>query len=259
MAGQYSGAWRRNVVNEPKVRLVAPVDPQHLTPDPNPGQPVNWVSDTIVPALPDELLGDQLLQLPFVHHGPIDNTPEDHAYGMAPGPGMKTLAAQDERMEWHEDDRGAVAARRFISPGSRDGSWNVDIIPDTDNRGDSPTTVALRNLTGLEHPENDPYARRARRIWRWRDRWIDRHMWGAEYRPLRIPNAYSAPSQAAQSNGDQYTSPAPTLAWSGQAGIGTADQFVVPQERRTPRPWDEPMTGDALGGAANYGLGSWGL
>jgi hypothetical protein len=255
----YTGAWKRSTIVEPKTRLVQPTDPQHLEPDPNPGQPRNWVADTLMPSLPDELLGDQLLQLPLLTSGPIDRTPEDHAYGMGRGAAQTTFQSQDERGEWHGDDRGAVEARRYIAAGSRDGSWNVDIIADTNNVGDSPQTVARRNLTGLEHPENDPYARRAQRIWRWRDRWIDRHMWGAEYRPVRIPNAYTAPAQAPQSNGDQYTSPAPTLAWSGRAGIGSGDQFVTPQERRTPRPWDEPMTTDAIGGTSNFGLGSWGL
>lgn len=256
----YSGGWRRWVSGgnaAASVRLHPNVDPEHLDPDPNTIE-THWQQDTAQRSLPDELVGGQYI-LPPVAGGPVDMTPETHDFGEGVGHGESTLAAQDERGRVHSEDYGSVDARRYIAADSRDGAWHVDVIQDARNAGDSPAQLE-RKRTGVEGV-NDPGARLAQRIWRWRDRWIDRHMWGVDFRPSLIRNAYSAPNAAAQGNGDQYTSPAPLYGWSGQAGIGTPDQFRVAQVRRVPRPWDEEMAtdGTGTGGVTTDGLTVWGL
>jgi hypothetical protein len=245
---------------EPWPALVAPLDPQHEDPNPNlvAGQ-VNWVADTLVPMLPDELIGDQYLQLPVVG-GPLDMEPETHTYGVGPGPGLSDEQNRAVMERWHTTDRGAPEARRWQPQAARDGSYSVDVVPDGDG-GASPATVALRHETGLGEP-NDPHARRGYRIQRVRSRWIDRHMWGVAKRPVHLRNAYVDPSQPQEALG-QYVTPFPggTAGWSGRDGMGTTpDQAVMPQERRTPRPWDEGYTTDGtVATGAGFGLGSWGL
>lgn len=237
--------------------FVQPTDPQHGQPAPDmvPGQ-ITWVADTLVPTLPPELMGDQMLQLP-VMGGPLDLEPQSHAYGLGGGPGLDELQTQQVTDRWHEQDRGATAARRYQPVAARDGAYHVDIIPDGD-ADTSPETVALRHETGVGRP-NDPHARRAQRIWRWRERFIDRHMWGTSKRPAYLRNAYTPPITDAPTS--QYSSPFPGggVPWA-TGGMGTPDKLVAPQERRTPRPWDEAFTVDATDrAAADHGLGSWGL
>lgn len=243
-----------------QMALVAPTDVQHLAPDPElvPGQ-VTWVADTLVPSLPDDMMGDQFLQLPLVG-GPLDMEPVSHAYGLGVGPGLSDAENRAVTGPWHAEDKGSVQSRRWQATAARDGSYNVDVVPD--EAGDtSPQTVTLRHVTGVGQP-NSPDARTGYRIQRWRDRYIDRHMWGAEKRPVYLRNAYVSPALPAPpaSPASQYTSPYPGGGWSGQWGMGTPDQLVMPQERRTPRPWDESATTDPSSRAvADHGLGSWGL
>lgn len=231
-------------------------DPQHLDPDPNPvpGQ-IDWRQDTLVPTLPAELMGDQWLQLP-VPGGPLDLEPESHDYGPGAGPGLTEMQSREVMAPWHGADRGAPAARRWQRAPTRDGAYHVNVVADEASEA-SPSTVALRETAGVG-VAHDPHARRGYRIQRWRERFIDMHRYGVQKRPVYIRNAYTPPVQPGQVT--QYTSPFPTLGWSGQGGIGSPDQWRVAQERRTPRPWDEAMTTDGtLTGGLDQGLGRWGL
>ena len=257
MAG-YSGGWRRWVSAQAgaDVRLVQPTDPEHLDPSANTAE-VHWTQDTPQYPLPVDMVGGQYLQPP-VAGGPLDYTPESHDVGTGVGHGDPVLVAQDRRGVEHSEDYGAVDARRYIAADSRDGAWHVDVIPDTAGHGASPGQLA-RKVTGVEGSD-DQFARSGRRIWRWRDRFIDRHMWGVDFRPALIRNAYSAPQTGVQDNGDQYTSPAPLMAANGQAGIGTPDKFRYAQVRRIPRPWDEELAIDGTtSGQTADGLTVWGL
>lgn len=255
----YSGGWRRWVANASgqPVRLEPPIDAQHLDPADN-TMPVHWEQDTAQYPLPDELVGGQYIQPP-VAGGPLDYTPVSHDVGSGVRPGDSPRQAQIVRGIDHEQDYGAVQARRYAPADSRDGAWHVDIIDDTRNGGASPRQLD-RKVTGIEGSD-DAYARTGRRIWRWRDRFIDRHMWGVDFRPALIRNAYTAPQSGPQSNGDQYTSPAPLMTSGGTDGIGTGDKFRLAQVRRVPRPWDEELAtdGTAYQSTTTDGLTVWGL
>lgn len=250
--------WLVATQQRPWPALVAPRDPQHGTPDANiVPQQLNWVADTLAPTFPDEMIGDQYLQLP-VMGGPHDMEPESHAYGVGPGPGLDDAENRIVTGRWHEQDRGATEARRWQPQAARDGSYNVDVVPDEDGFS-SPSTVALRHETGLGQP-NDPHARRGYRIQRFRDRFIDRHMWGVSKRPAYLRNAYVDPGQPRDALGPYVSPYVGGGGGSGRHGIGSPDQLVMPQERRTPRPWDEGFTTDGTAQqGAEFGLGSWGL
>jgi hypothetical protein len=260
--GQYTGAWKRAAVGVPKVRLKPDPDPRHAGTDTHgaadPGtQPAYWVQDTMVPAIPQDWLGDQYTQLPTIH-GVIDLTPQDHGHGMGVGHGETTLEAQDIRTDWHGEDLGNVEAREYQPQNTREGSWNVVVLEDNRNDGNSPGYPQTRYDRGVG-VASDPFARTGRRILRWRERTIDMHRWDPEGRAAVARFAYSAPAQPAMPNGNQYTSPEPTLVRFGQAGVGTPDQYVTPVQRRSPRPWDETQTADGFTGGTGYGLTQWGL
>jgi hypothetical protein len=252
--------WASKAAAPPiSVRTAAEIDPQHMTPDPN-RYPVDWIASELAPTLPLELMGDQLLQLP-THGGPVDREPVSHEYGVGAGPGLTDAQNRAVMEPWHQADLGSAEARRYQSQAARDGAYHVEVVPDMIGDGNSPETVTLREVTGVG-AANDPFARRAQRIWRWRDRWIDRHMYGVEQRPVYLRNAFTA-TAVPPGPASAYTSPYPTApaTWGGRAGIGTPDQLVMPQERRIPRPWDEAYTTDptAAAGGTGYGLTSWGL
>jgi hypothetical protein len=240
---------------QPDVPLVPGTDPEHATPGPD--EQVTWVADTMVATLPPELVGDQLLQLPAIG-GPVDRDPHDPMLGQ--GGGHYTDAENRAVMgPYHRADPGTVASRRWQPPGSRDGAYHVDVVPDPHpaSDGTSPQTLVVREQTGYGTPL-DPGARLGQRIQRWRDRWIDRHMWGVEPHPAYVRNAYTGRGVPAGPR-SQYSSPYPTNQWSGKGGIGTPDQLVMPTERRVPRPWGEDQTTDPTTGAPDQALGSWGL
>lgn len=249
MASRYTGAWARRAQQLPTVPLVQPTDPRHSSPVEE--QIIDWRQDTPQPALPDDVLGDQGVQYPATG-GPLNLTPWDHEAGGPRGNGLTQDQASEVRGHFHSQDEGAVAEHTFNPQAARDGAYHVDIVDDAQGHGDSPETLQYKQ-TGVGSPI-DPFARTGRRIQRWRDRVIDRHFWEPAMRPSTIRNAYTAPVQQAQANGDQRTSP------FGAGEILYVDQFVTPQERVAPRPWDGPMTTDGLAqGGGDYGLTSWGL
>lgn len=242
------------------VPLKPPVDPEHLHPTDNPdtvvGMPL-WFQSDSAPTLPDALTSEGY-GTPVGGGGPLDHTPRDPEFGVGGGHGQTTLEAQAIRGELHGADYGAVAVHAYEPMTDRDGQPHVAILYDTPGDGDSPATLQLKR-TGVGQP-NDPYARTGKRQKRWWDRIIDMHRYTPEYRPMYLRNAHGSVEMPATPHGMQLDSPyianGPFLA--------TPDNFVSPQERRTPVPWDQPLMGDGsaqqLTGVVNsYGLPSWGL
>lgn len=250
----YSGTWKRQSVTPTTVRLVPDADPEHAVPTDN--EQITWVSTVIAPMLPDSMVGDQYLQPP-VPVMLVDRDVDDPAHGGGIRPGDSTYGAQDRRDRVHGEDLGAVDARRWAPTGSRDGSYNVRTLDDTPGMGDSSDWARARYESGVG-AASDPHARTGRRIVRWRDRYIDMHRWESGPRATVARQAYTAP-QSAPLIGNQYVSPAPLFAQAGQHGIGTPDQFVWPEDRRAPRPWDESGMAATDGNGGSYGLTVWGL
>jgi hypothetical protein len=259
--GKYTGAWaQRAATPTPAVPLKPGPDPEHLTPTDNidvaAGNPL-WVASAPAPDLPTALTAEPF-GTPIGGGGPIDMTPDDPNFGVGSGPGLTTLESQDIRGFLMSDDRGAVAARHYQASIDRDGAPHVAIIPDVPLDGDSPQTNELQR-SGVGQP-NDPFARTGRRIKRWYDRYIDMHRYPVEQRPMYVVNASGSREQPAVPGGTQYDSP-----WATPGPYrATPDSFVSPQVRRTPQPWDVPMTGDGTamqlaGDPGAFGLGSWGL
>jgi hypothetical protein len=253
VAGRYTGAWSRASAPPTAVPLTAAIDPEHLHPtdvDDPPGMLPEWASTAPAPTLPHEL-SDVDPAAPQAPGGPLDRTPRDHGYGMAGSHPMTVAEAQAARTAWQSVDMGAVAEHAYDPMTDRDGAPHVAVIPDTPGRGDSPDTLALHR-TGVGQP-NDPHARTGQRQKRWWDRVIDMHWWDVTYRPRPVRTARPQPPQPPVPGGNQLDSPYPT-----NVKMGTPDAFVAPQTRRSPVPWDQPITGDRTD-PQPYALTSWGI
>lgn len=248
MAATYGTyTWSRYSGAAPTVPLVPPIDPQHSTPanDPNlpPGQQPDFVSTAPAPMYPDTE-GEQ--QPAVGGGGPIDQTPLDPDYGVGWGPALTQQQASEIATELGNRDFGEIAARQTLPLTSRaDGSGpHVEWIPDEIGDGDSPQSLQLQR-TGVGQP-NDPYARRAERQRRWWDRIIDMHWFNPQMRPITPKVAFGAQPQPPVPGGTSIDSPFPTSVTFNPV---TKDQFVVPQDRRVPDPWDLAMTIDGQGAA----------
>lgn len=254
----YRGGWARANVPTLEVPLKPPVDPEHLAPHPDVDVPPNafalWSSTVSSPALDGQVLGDDPYQLP-VPGGPVDQTPEDHSFGMAGGNGVTQLQAQQLRAAAQAAGGvyGAYEAHAWEPMVVRDGDPRLAVIPDTAGDGDSPATVELRNRTGVGVASDGGNSRLASRQKRWYDRFIDMHRYPVVFRPMYLRNAKGTPSVPAIAERNQLASPFPRNVFSG-----TRDSFVAPQERRTPVPWDQPITHDGAD-LAEAALPSWGL
>lgn len=255
-------AWAKASAPMPSVPLVPGPDPEHLNPTSNPdlaaGQQL-WVASTPAPTLPDSLTAEPF-GTPIGGGGPIDRTPEDPGFGVGVGPGLTTLESQDVRGTLMSQDMGAVAARQYQALTDRDGTYHVDIIPDTPGDGASPATLVYKQ-TGVGQPI-DPFARLGKRIKRYWDRVIDMHRYEVHPRPMYQVYASTVATRPAVANGNQLTSPFAAFIPGG----GTPDSFVAPQDRRVPGDWAAPIVTDGSGqplsgsgSLADYGLSAWGL
>lgn len=257
--GRYAGAWARKASSPTlDVPLKPQPDPEHLDPTDNVdvvhGNPL-WVESQAAPTLPDTLTPTPFATPIQAGGGPIDRTPESHDYGPGVSPGLTQQESQALMMSWHEQDDGAVAARQWQPTTDREAGTGprVTIIPDTPGEGDSPATLQYER-SGVGSPI-DPYARTGKRQKRWWDRFIDMHRYEPTYRPMYVKNAKTAQEQPAVPNGTQLDSPYATP-WPMRS---TPDAFVAPQVRRTPVPWDQPITADGVSLSNDYGLHVWGL
>lgn len=265
MIASYSGMWSRTNRVDGPVPTHADIDPEHLDPSDDMSRypVVNqlWQASAPAPDLPPELYPAGAPELP-TGLGPVVWGPQDPSWGLGAGPALDTLQAQDTAAPWHNTDDGSVAVQHWVPMrefDDRPGSPHLDEIDDMIGDGESPKTLQYKR-TGVGQP-NDPNARLAKRIARWRDRWVDMHRYEVVYPPIGDRNAYNAPHQPPVPGGGPNTSPYPTTAtWY----VGPHDRFVPTLVRRAPGDWAEPESSDAAaessaGAATAYGLTSWGL
>jgi hypothetical protein len=250
----YEGAWKRRATRQLGSSLDAERDPAHAesSSDPN-GGPISWISSMLSPLLPDEMIGDQYLQLPITSTVQ-DYDVDSHSYGIAPGSGNTVQVSQHISTEAHSVDRGSFAALKYTPAGDRTGVYAVSEVSDSGAPGTPSGFADDRYNQGVGAP-SDPFARIGKRITRIRDMFIDMHRFEPEMRASVTRNAYSAP--AAPAGSGQYLSPFPTLVSSGAGGIGTPDQMVWPERRKTPTGWSEDS--EQLATPNAFGLSQWGL
>jgi hypothetical protein len=232
-----------------------PLDPEHLnpTPEPEPG-PIPWVSTAPGPAIPEAALGGDV-ELPSPWGiGPTYEPEPGRTVGVLPGVSLEE--AQRIRGAAHGQDDGSYAANEWTHVYDRDGTPHLDVTEQTPGMGTSPSTVAVRNVTGVESPL-DPGARRGRVMRRWMDRRIDMHRYEPQFPPKTVRNVTTAQVQPAPANHTQRDSPFATVV-SSLAGMAPPDRWVEPQLRRTPRDWQETATTDGTVPGGVFGLGSWG-
>jgi hypothetical protein len=259
MTAPYTGAWSRLTGAAPVIPFQQPVHPEHLNPtapDPNaPGLAKVWQSDVRAPLLPDGYYEPDTYGL-VAPGGVVDQTPQDHQFGLGADPGLTQLDSQDRRLDAHDTDTGEEAARQYEVAPDRDGTfhvmvWNNHPTPDS---VDSPETVALQR-TGVGMP-NDPEARTSRKYRRWTDRFIDRHAFDPNRRPRQARGAETAALQPADPTGNQYVSPYPnSVGYHAQ----TQDQLIFPQVRRVPGGWVQPLVTDGTESLAPAGANLFGL
>jgi len=260
----YSNAWRTQAYQQPGI--ASPRDPNHSQPEAGAG-PLNWAQPT-EHAVPDQAV----TEAPGIFA--LDSAPGGHPWtpdgpdaGVGYGAGLSWAAASAQADAAHLRDDGSIEQRLWNAPADRDGVQHVDRyqwLPD-DAPGSGLRPAGMPDLPaspgmwqGLDRAQY-PNRRVGHRITRWMDRSYARRDWHVEFRPVVIPNAYSAPPQGVVANGNQYTSPVPA-AQSANVRLVT---FIAPQSRRTPAPWDEPLRVDATEAspyaAADSGFQSWGL
>ena len=260
MTGPLTGTWAARNKTVTAAPLKPGPDPEHTTPTDNPEYihttPM-WQSTTQMPGLPEELLASPNPEL-ATGIGPVDATPESHDFGVGIGSGLTVIQSQDRMGPIHADDRGSVAAHRWVHATDRDGQFNLEEIPDQPGYGESPQTNTYRQW-GVGAP-TDPYARSAKRYKRWVDRFIDMHRWTVQPGPVKPQYARPNPSRGAVLPGDQVVPPyGNSVAFDGRP----PDRFVMQTVRRQPENWVDNQATDGseqIGDAVNqYGLRSWGL
>lgn len=252
--GSYT--WSRLTGTPTTPPLVAPIDPEHgdPQPDPNavPGQAPGYVNTAPAPLYPNM---DTDLPAFYAGGGLVAQEPTDPGYGVGAGPGLTELEAQEIRGVLNNRDFGTPAANQIQPMTDRyDGSGpHVLMIEDTPGQGDSPQTLQHQR-TGVGAPD-DLYSHAGKRQKRWWDRVIDNHWFQPSMRPLTPRNAYSAPVQPASPAGGPLASPFATVV---SYSPGSSDTFVTPQDRRTPDPWDTPMVTDGSDASSPLGVQAWG-
>lgn len=260
----YTDAWRNRAVPyaQPKLGGTVP-DALHRTPEDISDLKSNWAMAPDSPPVAGTLLptttGDYTLD--SAPGGPTFSPP-GHDEGIGYGAGLSFAASVAQNDAGHLRDDGSIAARLPNPMGARDGAYHVDRYQwQVDTNGARPAgtpdvPAAAGMWQGLNTTEY-PNRRVGHRITRWRDRVYERRTWGVEFRPIIVPNAYTAPTLNPVTNGNQYTSP--------YGGAESVQVRVVnttsPQLRRTPAPWDQSITQDptTMSPYADPGFSSWSL
>lgn len=256
----YSGAWKTGAYRQASLQGTAPAL-EHR-------QPVdfvdnaNWQNAPENPPLPPaEIVHKGQFTLDSAPGGPTWHPP-GHEFGPGYGAGLAWAVSVAQNNSYRNTDDGSVLARHTEPAVDRDGKYNVDRLQmqyDADGlrpAGTPDVPAAPGMWTGLDAGKY-PNRRTGHRIMRWRDRVYERRTWGVEFRPIVVPNAYTAPGQQPYASGNQYTSPF-AGAQSTQVRVVNA---TAPQMRRNPNPWDESITQDGttqnVSNLPNYGFASF--
>jgi hypothetical protein len=257
----YTGAWLRKALSQTGEPLLNQRDPAHETPDDGGPDPY-YVDGSHAPAMPVELTDGQILQ-PNVPARYVDQTPYgDPNHGLGDQPGIDYDVARDLGNAMREIDEGSVSARGYAPMIGSEGIYQVTVVRnDVQDGGDSPETVAIRYEQGVG-TASDFAARVNTRIQRWRDRPIDFHRYDVVPRPLLVKQAEPPQNLPAYTDGAPWATPYPT---NGE-GTDHPDNWQIPQDRRTPRQFNESATIDGTEdtgstgyASADFGLTTWGL
>lgn len=252
----YTGAWKRAAQDVQDPKLHNPTDPAHNNPQDE--EQIFWAdtSGDLAPGMPSDVEGDEYNIGTPASTGYIDMTPQGGDFGMPAFPGFTIREGQAIRGVAHSQDFGAFAARKYVSPPIVDGDRNVDDFLSPDNQGTNSEQNTIRYETGVGTQYDGGNSVHARKIRRWRDRVIPMHWWEVEMNPSYRRSATPAVKKPlVTANRNQAMSP-----YSAGEILYEGGSFTLPQERRTPEPWDtamiQPGTPDP---GADFGLGSWGL
>lgn len=250
----FSDGWKRAQQQTREPALHNPLDPSHERPQ---TQEQIWWADTsgAAPGMPSAVEGEQREIGTPPAHGYIDMTPQGGDQGMPAFPGVTLAEGQEIRGIVHNQDFGAVAARKYVSPPNRDGDLNVGMVEAPDYEGNPAEQNSIRYVTGVGAQYDGGNSRHNVRQKRWRDRLIDFHWWQVEMNPSYVRQATPAVTKPMVTNGrTQAMSP-----FSAGEIEYTGDSFLAPMQRRTPEPWDNDLVQSGTPDGSDFGLGSWGL
>jgi hypothetical protein len=251
----YTGAWKRQTQTVHDPALHNALDPAHN--DPQDEEQIFWVdtSGEIVPGMPEDVEGDQYNIGTPAANGYLDMTPQGGDFGMPAFPGMTIAEGQAIRGVAHSQDFGSVAARKYVPPPNR-GHLEIEMVETPDYEGNPAEQNNIRWVTGVGTTYDNGNSVHGHRKPRWLDRVIPYHWYDVEMNPSYAKYATPAVTKPlVTDNRNQAMSPYPAGAIIYEGG-----SFTVPQERRTPEPWDTALieSGTPEPGA-DFGLGSWGL
>lgn len=260
----YSGAWRSGAYKQPSLAGSIPAL-DHREPQDEPNSADNWKTAPDNPPLPPvEMVDDFAFTVDQSPGGPVYLPVEGHdiqytgvpSVRVGPGPVLPPNTV-------HQNDDGSYAARRYKAPVLQDGTYsNGQLQMSYDVAGLRPAgTPDLPVAPGMQqqlNPNEYPNRRVGHFFQRLTDRVFQRVQWDVEYRPVIVPNAYTATQAGPAAQQNQYTSP--------YAPSQTVDVRVVntvaPQLRRTPDPWDESITVDGteqnVAAIPDYGFATFG-
>ncbi len=249
----YSRAWSTRPYQQPA--MVGTLDPQHRQPTgEDAGQ--NWQAAPAAPPLtPPDQVDDAAFSLDAAAGGYPWNPP-GHSQGVGFGAGLSFAASSAQNDAARNTPDGSYLPRVWQPAVDRDGEYHVDRQQwhvDTAGIG----SQAQVDLGKQLNPAAYPNRRTGHYITRWRDRVYERRNWGVEFRPIVVPNAYSAPPLAALPGRSRYNSPYPDAVATNVRVVNTA----APQMRRTPKPWDQSVTQDGTVGSpwSDPSFNAWGL
>lgn len=255
----YSDAWKTGKYRQASLQGTVPAL-EHR-------QPVdtvtnaNWQNAPDNPQLPpDEVVSQGDFTLNSAPGGPV-YSPPGHEFGPGYGAGLSWAVSMAENNSFRSTDDGSVLARTTEPAVARDGQYHVDRLQMEYGGNLAPAgTPDLPAAPGMSQGLNlaeYPNRRVGHYIPRWRDRVFLRRNWNVEFRPIVVPNAYTAQPQHAIAAGNQYTSPF-GAAQTAQVRVVNA---TAPQMRRNPNPWDESITTDGttqnVSAIPTYGFASF--
>ena len=250
-----TGAWKRQTQGVRDPMLQNPLDPAHLNPQDE--EQIFWAdtSGELVPGMPADVEGDQANIGTPTTHGYLDMTPQGGDFGMPAFPGLTIDEGQAIRGVAHSQDFGAVAARQYVTPPSRE-TFHIEMVDGPDYEGNPAEQNTIRWVTGVGTQYDGGNSVHHKQKRRWLDRIIPNHWYEVEMNPsykryAALPNDKPQVTQLR----NQAMSP-----YSAGEIIYEGGSFTPPQERRTPEPWDTTMieSGTPEPGA-DFGLGQWGL
>jgi hypothetical protein len=252
----YTDAWKRGTQTQRVPARHNQTDPAHNKPTDQ--EQIFWIdtSGDIAPGMPSDVQDDQANIGTPTTHGYIDTTPQGGDFGMPAFPGFTIEEGQAVRAVAHAQDFGAFDARKYTSPPNRDGTLNVGMVDAPDYEGNPAEQNNIRWVTGVGGPYDGGNSVHNKRIKRWRDRVVDFHWWEVQMNPSYARYATPAVTKPAVT-GDRNQTMSP---YSAGEILYDGGAFTLPQERRTPEPWDTALIQSGTPDpGSDFGLGQWGL